>query len=91
MGRITYLYVSRLEECKADLSKGNAYSGPQEDLYNIKADTVVRLFLFKLIQINLFFSISCQLIVYFMDSLITIMDMIYEYMLCRCYLMFSCL
>ena len=62
MGRITYLHVSQLEECEACQSKGNAYSEPQEDLYNIKADTVVRLLLFKLIQISLFFSISCQLI-----------------------------
>ena len=91
MGRITHLYVSRLEECKADLSKGKACSKPQEDLYNIKVDMVVRLFLFQLIQINPFFSISCQLIVYFMDSLITIMDMIYEYMIYRCYLMLVCL
>ena len=45
VGKITYLYVSRLEECKAGQSKGNACSGPQEGLYDIKADTVVRLFL----------------------------------------------
>ena len=62
MGKITYLYVSRLEEFKACKSKGNACSGPQEGLYDIKADTVVGFFLFKLIQISMFFSISCQLI-----------------------------
>ena len=62
MGKITYFYLSRLEQCKACQSKGNTCSGPQEGLYDIKADTVVRLFLFKLIQISSFFSISCQLI-----------------------------
>ena len=45
VGKITYLYVSQLEECKASQSKGNACSGPQEGLYDIKVDTVVRLFL----------------------------------------------
>ena len=47
MGKITYLYVSRLEECKACQSKGNSCFEPQEDLFNIKAEKVVRFFYFK--------------------------------------------
>ena len=63
VGKITYLYVFRLEECKACQSKGNSCFGPREDLYDIKVNTVVRFSYYsKLIRISLFFSISYQLI-----------------------------
>ena len=52
MGKITYLYVSRLEECKACQSKGDSRFRPQEDLYNIKVDTVVRFFLLFKVNTN---------------------------------------
>ena len=52
MGKITYLYVSWLEECKAGQSKGNTCSKPQEDMYNIKVDTVVRFFLLFKVNTN---------------------------------------
>ena len=52
MGKITYVYVSQLEECKASQSKGDSYFGPQEDLYNIKVDTVVRFFLLFKVNTN---------------------------------------
>ena len=54
VGNITYLYVSRLEECKAYQSKGNSCFGPQEDLFNIKAEKVVRFFLLFKVNTNKF-------------------------------------
>ena len=77
-GRITYLHVSiewvqvfvKVEETPAH--------EPQEDLHNIKAQVVKVFFYLKSIQIYLFFSLNCLFMVYFINSLIIMMSMIYN-------------
>ena len=50
---------------------------PRKSLYNIKAPKVVKFFYFKANTIKFIFLNKLCFMVYFMDSLITIMNMIY--------------
>jgi len=52
-------------------------SDPGKSLYNIKAPKVVKFFYFKVNTIKFIFLNKLCFMVYFMDSLITIMNMIY--------------
>ena len=51
---------------------------PGKSLYNIKAPKVVKFFYFKVNTIKFIFLNKLCLIVYFVDSLITTMNMIYD-------------
>ena len=53
-------------------------SDPGKSLYNIKAPKVVRFFYFKVNKNKFIFLNKLCFMVYFMDSLITIMNMIYD-------------
>ena len=77
-GEITYLFDLIWKSVRLVKVKEILVSNPGKSLYNIKAPKGVKFFYFKVNTNKFIFLNKLCFMVYFMDSLITIMNMIYD-------------